>query len=333
MSVVAGGNANSHLGRDAAPLPLISVITPFYNTADGLQRCIESVIAQSHQEFEYLLVDNRSTDGSGEIARKYAASDGRIRYIYFNEHIPQGPNYNRALRQISARAEFCKIVQADDYIHDNCLEEMIKVAMRYPSVGVVGAIRRAGDKLDPHNADIIDEFSLGKEICKSTLRGDVFAFGSPTSVMYRADLVRSRPVFYNPNAMFDDTDVAFDLLRESDFGFCRQLLTYTTRDANSKLGRIWSYDFGLLYQFMTAHRIGAAFFTETEAIELCRNYSLSYYEQLVRSLVRRADRFDYLRFHRAVLRDTAAMRLSIAEGAHAFARLLCRALKSRLISS
>jgi len=49
--------------------PLVSVVTPFYNTQAFLPECIESVLRQSYENWEYLLVDNCSTDGSGEIAQ------------------------------------------------------------------------------------------------------------------------------------------------------------------------------------------------------------------------------------------------------------------------
>ena len=55
-----------------ASRPLVSVVTPFYNTAPYLAQCIESVLAQTYPHFEYILMDNCSTDGSAEIAETYA---------------------------------------------------------------------------------------------------------------------------------------------------------------------------------------------------------------------------------------------------------------------
>src|SRR5882724_7298074 len=60
--------------------PLISVVTPVYNGAEHLAECIESVLAQTYQNWDYTIVDNCSTDGSVEIARRYAAKDRRIRF-------------------------------------------------------------------------------------------------------------------------------------------------------------------------------------------------------------------------------------------------------------
>ena len=51
----------------------VSVVTPFYNSVETLGRCIASILGQSHANFEYVLSDNASDDGSGEIARAAAA--------------------------------------------------------------------------------------------------------------------------------------------------------------------------------------------------------------------------------------------------------------------
>src|SRR5206468_9138726 len=78
-------------------IPLVSIVTPFFNTAPYLAECIESVLAQSFTQFEYILMDNCSTDGSAQIAARYASRDARIRLIRCSEFLSQLANYNRAL--------------------------------------------------------------------------------------------------------------------------------------------------------------------------------------------------------------------------------------------
>ena len=59
-------------------LPLVSVVTPMHNTVDYIEECIESVRRQTYEHWDYVIVNNWSTDGSAEIARRFAELDPRI---------------------------------------------------------------------------------------------------------------------------------------------------------------------------------------------------------------------------------------------------------------
>ena len=96
--------------------PVVSVVTPIHNTAEFLPECIDSVLAQEFRDFEYIVVDNASTDGSGRIAAEYALKDDRIRLFNTERLLTQVENYNFALARISADSKYVKIVQADDWI-------------------------------------------------------------------------------------------------------------------------------------------------------------------------------------------------------------------------
>src|SRR5258708_32012111 len=85
---------------NAASSPLVSIVTPMHNEAEYLAECIESVLAQTYQNWDYTIVDNCSTDGSAEIAHRYAERDRRIHVSQNRELLPVIPNHNAALRQI-----------------------------------------------------------------------------------------------------------------------------------------------------------------------------------------------------------------------------------------
>jgi len=279
----------------------VSVVTPFYNSADTLNRCIESVLSQSHTDFEYLLADNRSNDESAQIARYHAERDPRIVYLRFEDHLPKTRNYNRALREMSAGSRYCKIVQADDFIYPQCLERMLQVATHHPEVGVVSARRVAGDVIDPPLSQTPQLVSSGIEMCRKVLRGEIYPFGSPTSVMYRADLVRSAgPEFFDDRNYFDDVDAILSILRTSDFAFCEEVLSFTQRDPASTFGKVISYFPSLLNRYAMIRTRGHEFFTKDEAQDQLKEVAQEYYEELVRAL-RRRDRVELFRFHRSML--------------------------------
>src|SRR4026208_2473424 len=94
----------------------VSIVTPFHNNVDYLEQCIRSVLAQTYRNFEFLLCDNASTDGSSELAKRFAERDSRIRYLRFDHLLPQVENYNRALERMRDDAIYCKVVQADDWL-------------------------------------------------------------------------------------------------------------------------------------------------------------------------------------------------------------------------
>ena len=281
--------------------PIISVVTPFYNSDDTLDRCISNVLSQSGADFEYVLADNCSNDKSADIARHHAQRDSRIRYLRFEDHLPKTRNYNRALRMITDVSRYCKIVQADDFLYPGCLEQMLALALQNPSAGIVGARRVVGDLIDPPPAKILSPVSSGRERCRQFLRGELYPFGSPTSVMYRADLVRGlRSEFFDGRMYFDDVDVVLNLLRTTDFAFCDQVLTFTQRDSTSTFGKVMQYFPSLLNHYVMLRRWGADFFSAEELNPLLDVIARQYYEALLRA-ARRTDRVALFRFHHTVL--------------------------------
>lgn len=218
-------NSELHDGQS----PLVSVVTPIFNGEQYLRACVESVLAQTYARLEYVLVDNCSTDRSLDIVQRYADSDTRIRVLSNPRALPMLENWNHALRQISPSSRYCKILHADDLMFPNCVEQMVKVGEAHPSVGIIGAYRIDEDHVNldamPYETTLVS----GRELCRRRLLGQPDMFGSPSSLMLRADLVRGRERFYNEDNLHADSEVCLDLLRHVDFGFVHQVLTYTRR--------------------------------------------------------------------------------------------------------
>ena len=297
--------------------PLVSVVIPVYNGAEHLAECIDSVLAQTHQNWDCVIVNNRSTDGTSGIANRYAAKDVRIHVHENQEFLRAVPNYNGALRLISSASSYCKIVFADDWIFPDCLERMVAVGEQHPSVGIIGAYGLQGRQVMWAGLSYGSALVPGREICRKLFLEDLYVFGTGTSVMYRASLVRNREPFYNESNLHADSEVCVALLRTCDFGFVHQVLTYTrvrpgsltsfTQDVNTLIA-------GRLHDLVTYGLDYLSF----EEYDSCLGSLLSkYYEFLAISFRRRRDKkfweyhkkkltdagvgFDRIRFGRAVL--------------------------------
>ena len=103
--------------------PFVSVVTPVYNMGSFLSVCIESVLTQSYKDFEYIIVNNCSTDDSLEVALRYAERDPRVRVHTNDRFVGMRENHNIAFSLISSAAKYCKVVSADDFIFPDCLKQ------------------------------------------------------------------------------------------------------------------------------------------------------------------------------------------------------------------
>ena len=237
--------------------PLVSVVTPFYNTRDYLGECIESVLRQTHENWEYVLVDNSSNDGSAEIAEGYVARfPGKIRLIRTESFLSQVQNYNFALTCISPDSKYCKMVQADDWLFPECIRNMVEVAETHPSVGIVAAYLLEGNEVRLGGLPYPSTMVAGRDVCRLFFFRNIYVFGSPTSLLMRSDLIRSRNPFYDERyAPFEDGHVCFDLLRTCDFGFVHQVLTYLRCDNAGITSPMRQFRVGLFTQLsmLVAH--------------------------------------------------------------------------------
>lgn len=113
-------------------MPTISVIVPVYNTKEYLRRCLDSILAQTFTDFELLLVDDGSTDESGDICDEYAAKDSRV-MVFHQENKGQAAARNLALDWMFANSdsEYISFVDSDDWVHPRYLALLYKASSDY----------------------------------------------------------------------------------------------------------------------------------------------------------------------------------------------------------
>jgi len=103
----------------------ISVIIPVYNVEAYLEECLDSCMAQSVKEAEFICVNDGSTDGSETILKDYCARDGRIRYINQENRGLSGAR-NTGLR--AARGKWIMFLDSDDKLKDEALSSLLEIA-------------------------------------------------------------------------------------------------------------------------------------------------------------------------------------------------------------
>lgn len=270
------------------PEPLVSVVTPFYNTAPYLAECIESVLRQSYSNWEYVLLDNCSTDGSDVIAARYASQDARVRLVRNDRLLPQVPNYNRALQCVVPAAAYVKMVEADNWLFPDCLTQMVSLASAHPNVGVVGSYSKTETQLRFTGLSLSRSVVPGRELWYSHFSGDAYLFGAPTTVLMRADLVRKRQQFYNErHVVAEDLSACWDLLHTSDFGFVHQVLTFVRTENPSILSAIKGFEAQALDRLILMHRHGREFMEPQDFDATYERISTIYYRALARGILSR----------------------------------------------
>lgn len=219
--------------RPVTERPLVSIVTPAYNGEAHLRACIESVLAQTYTNWDYTIVNNRSSDRTLEIAEEYAAMDPRIRVWTAPVHVPVEQSYNNAIRQVSPSAKYCKVVAADDCLFPECLARMVELAEANPRVAIVGSYALADSDVMWQGLPFTDSVVAGREICRRWLLGGSYVFGTASSELFRADIVRRRADFYNVMQLHCDSEACLEVLRDNDFGFVHQVLVHqgTRRDS------------------------------------------------------------------------------------------------------
>ncbi len=205
--------------------PLVTVLTPVYNGEKYLAECIESVMKQDYANWEYVIVNNCSTDGTREIAERYAMMDRRIRVYNCQEFVGVIENHNRAFSLISADSKYCKVVSADDFIMPECLTRMIEVATAHPTIGIVGSYQLRGEDVKWKGLPLHTSFMSGREACRLTVLQNMQFFGNPTSELYSSDMVRQNTPFFFHSLPYADISACFRYLQKWDFGFVHEILS------------------------------------------------------------------------------------------------------------
>src|SRR5262249_48622579 len=245
-------------------VPLVSIITPVFNGEKYLRRCIESILAQTYENWDYTIVNNRSTDKSLEIAQGYSVRNKRIT-VRTNEHFVGAiQNHNIAFRCISPESKYCKLVSADDWIYPECIAKLVDLAERYPSVGVVGSYCINAKGVPRVNLPLDESVFEGRQICRQVFLGSIERFWLPSSVLYRSSLVRAEHDFFPGSAPSADLEACLNSLKVCDLGFVHQLLAYERLHEDAISAKVGESNVFLLDRIRILKVFGPRFLDERE---------------------------------------------------------------------
>lgn len=129
--------------------PLVSVIVPVYNTQFYLKKCLESILRQTYQNLEIILVDDASTDKSGQICEMYRRKDSRVRIIH--HRVSRGAAASRNDGIDNANGTYICFVDSDDWINKVYIETLASALIRTGAECVVASITDVNRVFDKHN--------------------------------------------------------------------------------------------------------------------------------------------------------------------------------------
>jgi len=170
--------------QSPAASPVVSIITPAHNSEAYLQGSVDSAIAQSFTDFELLIVDDGSIDGTLALARHLAQRDQRVRVLMRSDRGGTAAGRNLAMRH--ARGAFFALLDSDDIWHPTFLQAQMEILRRLPDVDVVSgnAYNLGGGfdgqplssiALDPRPIRLIDMLEHENAVCiMSVLRRTVY---------------------------------------------------------------------------------------------------------------------------------------------------------------
>jgi glycosyltransferase involved in cell wall biosynthesis len=164
--------------------PLISIIVPIYNVEKYLSQCLSSILSQTYSKFEILLVDDGSTDGSGNICDNYLGVDDRIRVFHKkNGGVSSARNYGID----NADGKYVCFIDADDWVNSKFLETFVKYIDEGADLYIQGYI-------DRDNILRIPSYSTLRgieEICNGIYKlEEQMILGLIWNKLYRLDLIR-----------------------------------------------------------------------------------------------------------------------------------------------
>ncbi len=245
----------------------VSVIVPMYNVEKYLCRCLDSLLSQTYEELEILLIDDGSPDASGKTADEYAKNDARIKVIHKKNG---GLSDARNCGIENCTGEYLYIIDSDDYIERDAIQNMVNAAVSNECTLVM-----SGYFLDYANEGYSVDFEIPNEEVfrgKKSLGEAIFAmenlnFNVVWNKLYSADIIKSNNLRFAVDGMPGE-----DLLFNCAYMMCEPSVAlikaktyhYMRQDEDSLAGKYRSNLYSQVLRFIKARKEMYAYYGMNE---------------------------------------------------------------------
>lgn len=189
--------------------PLISIIVPVYNVEEFLEKCIDSILNQTFKNFELILINDGSTDNSGNICEKYSKKDDRIIVIHKkNGGVSSARNVGLDL----AQGEYIGFVDSDDFIEEDMYELLYTLITEtkkdIANVGINFIYENIKVESSKYDKKIFNKYEAMENLLKYKFYGDYI-----WTNLFKADLIKK---FKFKNVYYEDIDLMYQLIDKSN---------------------------------------------------------------------------------------------------------------------
>jgi glycosyltransferase involved in cell wall biosynthesis len=190
--------------------PQVSIAIAAYNRAHLIDRTLDSLLRQTVQDFEIVISDDASPDGTGEVCERYAAADPRVRYFRNEDRLGLGGNCSRVLSM--TRGEFVILAGDDDIYEPNFLERLLAEMRRFPSLSLAACRVDLIDQNDVVVREMSHQYFASEPLprLRNANRMLWCGYGNLMTGMYRRELMM-RTMLYRPILAdeWDEIDLLF----------------------------------------------------------------------------------------------------------------------------
>ena len=223
---------------DGSVTPIVSVIIPTYNRAQKVQAAIRSVLSQTYPDYEIILVDDGSTDGTAEaVERFFSQEQGNVKKVRYLFQHNQGPSISRNTGIEHARGKWIAFLDSDDLWFPEKLECQLQVLEQFKEAGACVAdaqmVNDVGlDASTFHQCGRVYHQPIG--IASDALLGTAKDFPGfwLSTLLVRTDLARDLKGFDPDIQVAEDRDFHFRLALKTRFAYINKLLVRTDRSAS-----------------------------------------------------------------------------------------------------